>query len=228
MISNNIDHHFIQRKNMEFKIRKGNPADYKEVENVTREAFWNLYVPGCDEHLVIHNIWSHKDFIPSLYYVAVIENKIVGCIVFTASHLEDANGNHLETVTFGPICVLPEYQHLGIGSALIRAGVTGAKGMGYPAIIILGDPHNYCRHGFKNSKDYNISNSEGKYPLGQLIIVLDEGRIKSSTGWKFVYSDVYNVNHENLEAFDRQFPEKEKCVKPSQVFFNMLVRSFIE
>ncbi len=213
---------------MEFTIRKGTPSDYKEVENVTREAFWNLYVPGCDEHLVIHNIWIHKDFIPDLYYIAVIENKIVGCIVFTASHLEDANGNRLETVTFGPVCVLPTYQHIGIGAALIRTGIAAANGMGYPAVIILGDPHNYCRHGFKNSRDYSISNSEGKYPLGQLIHVLDEGKILGRTGWKFFYSDVYNVSHENLDEYDRQFPEKGKIVKPSQVLFNMLVRSFIE
>jgi predicted N-acetyltransferase YhbS len=213
---------------MEFTLRKGNPADNREVENVTREAFWNLYVPGCDEHLTIHNIWTHKDFLPDLYYVAVTEDKIVGCIVFTASHLEDANGLHLETVTFGPVCVLPEYQHVGIGGELIRKGIAVAKDMGYPAIIILGDPHNYCRHGFKNSRDYNISNAEGKYPLGQLIHVLDEGKITGSAGWRFFYSDVYNVSHENLDEYDRQFPEKEKCVKPSQVLFNILVRSYIE
>jgi putative acetyltransferase len=228
MTSNKIDHHFLQRKNMKFTIRKGTSSDNREVKNVTREAFWNLYVPGCDEHLVVHNIWTHKDFIPDLYYVAVTEKKIVGCIVFTNSHLEDANGSRLETVTFGPVCVLPEYQHAGIGSDLIKIGITRAKDMGYPAIIILGDPHNYCRHGFKNSRDFNISNSEGRYPLGQLIHMLDESKISGSTAWKFVYSDVYNVSHDNLEEFDRQFPEKEKCVRPSQVLFNMLVRAHIE
>ncbi|MBN1906069.1 MAG: N-acetyltransferase [Deltaproteobacteria bacterium] len=213
---------------MEFTIRKGKPSDNREVEYVTREAFWNLYVPGCDEHLTIHNIWTHKDFIPDLYYVAVTEDKIVGCIVFTASHLEDENSAQLEIVTFGPVCVLPDYQHLGIGGELIRKGIAAAKEMGYPAIIILGDPHNYCRHGFKNSRDYNISNSEGKYPLGQLLHLLDESKITGSVKWRFVYSDVYNVSHENLEEYDRQFPVKEKCVKPSQVLFNMLVRSYIE
>jgi predicted N-acetyltransferase YhbS len=213
---------------MEFTIRKGISSDYKEVEHVTREAFWNLYVPGCDEHLTIHNIWPHKDFIPDLYYVAVTESKIVGCIVFTASHLEDANGNRLETVTFGPVCVLPGYQHIGIGAELIRTGISAAKDMGYPAVIILGDPHNYCRHGFKNSRDYNISNAEGKYPLGQLIHVLDEGKISASADWRFIYSDVYNVSHDSLAEFDRQFTEKEKCVKPSHVLFNMLVGSCLD
>jgi putative acetyltransferase len=213
---------------MLFTIRKGTPADYRAVEHITREAFWNLYVPGCDEHLLVHNIWTHKDFISELFYVAVTENKIVGSIVFTNSHLEDENGNRLETATFGPVCVLPTYQHLGIGSELIKKGISGAKGMGYPAIIILGDPYNYCRHGFKNGRDFDIANSEGKYPLGQLIHVLDESKITGSTGWKFYYSDVYNISHEGLPAFDSQFPIKEKCVKPSQVLFNMLVRSYIE
>jgi predicted N-acetyltransferase YhbS len=187
---------------MEFTIRKGAHADNREVEYVTREAFWNVYVPGCDQHLTIHNIWTHKDFLPDLYYVAVIENRIVGCIVFTNSHLEDGNGNRLETATFGPICVLPMYQHIGIGGELIRKGIATAKEMGYPAVIILGDPHNYCRHGFKNSRDFNIANAEGRYPLGQLIHVLDEKKITGGTAWKYIYSDVYNVSHENLEEFE--------------------------
>lgn len=207
----------------------GKLTDAEAVENVTREAFWNLYVPGCDEHYLMHTILTHPDFIPDLYHVAVLENEIVGCIVFTKSYIENEDGARLETATFGPVCVLPGYQHEGIGSELIKIGAMGAQRMGYPAVIILGDPHNYCKHGFRNTGDYAISDSEGRYPLGQLIRVLDDKRIPRPGNWKFVYSDVYNnVNRDEVEAFDKRFPPKEKAKEHSQILFDMLIRSFVD
>ena len=80
-----------------FTIRNGTVSDNKEVENVTREAFWNLHVPGCDEHYVIHKIKEHSDYLPELDYVAVSDNRIIGCIVFTKSYLEDTRGDRLDT-----------------------------------------------------------------------------------------------------------------------------------
>lgn len=213
---------------VKFSIRRGSPSDNIEVEHVTREAFWNVYFPGCDEHLVIHNIWTHRDFIPELYFIAVVEDKIVGSIVFTKSYIIKEGGDRLETATFGPVCVLPEHQHSGIGAELIKTGITGASKMGYPAIIILGDPHNYCRYGFKNSKDLKIADSRGKFPLGQLILKLGDDGMISKHSWRFYYSDVYNVNSNEVEMFDRRFPRKEKTEKHSQDLFAMLIRAYIE
>ena len=218
-----------QEKNLEnLLIRRGNTADNIEVENITREAFWNLYIPGCEEHFVIHNIWPHKDFIPELYFVAAIEDRIVGCVVFTASRLENNKGIQIRTATFGPVCVLPQHQHSGIGSALINAGIDEAKKMGFPAIIILGDPHNYCRHGFKNSKDFNISDSGGKYPLGQLVLKLDDKIVIKNDNWKFFYSDVYNIDSAEVDEFENRFPKKEKLKNHSQALYSMLIRAYIE
>ena len=48
--------------NKKFIIRNELEEDYDDVENLTREAFWNAYRPGCNEHLVIHNLRKEKCF----------------------------------------------------------------------------------------------------------------------------------------------------------------------
>ncbi len=212
---------------MRITIRKGTEKDNEAVENITREAFWNLYVPGCDEHYLIHKIWFSPDFLRDLYFVGLVEDKIVGAIVFTASHIENDKGHRIETVTFGPVCVLPEYQRIGIGSELIKAGLEEASKLGYSAVIILGDPHNYCRHGFRSSKDYGISNSAEKYPLGQLVRLIG-GKDLPVAKWKFIYSDVYNLDSNEVDEFDHKFPKKEKMKTHTQDLFGMLIRAYVE
>ena len=115
---------------MDFIIRNETKADYREVEELTREAFWNLYVPGCDEHFLVNKIRQHPDYLPDLDFVAVSDGKIVGSIFFTKSYIESEAGVRLDTLTFGPVCVLPEHQHEGIGSALIRRGIDEAPQAG--------------------------------------------------------------------------------------------------
>ena len=59
-------------------IRKEQPKDYREVENLTREAFWNVYRPGCTEHYVLNQYRNNPDFIPELDFVMEMEGKIIG------------------------------------------------------------------------------------------------------------------------------------------------------
>ena len=211
---------------MNIVIRQEIESDYRIVEELTREAFWNQYFPGCDEHYTAHILRDHPDFIAKLDYVAEVENKIVGNIMYTRSSVIDENDNKIDTITFGPLCVLPEYQRKGIGSALINHTKELAIKNGEKAIIILGDPRNYCKHGFKNSIDYNISNSEGKYPYGQLVLELAPG-IFEGKKWKFYYSSVYNIDPKAAEEFDKQFPKKKKEYKPSQELFSISVRAYL-
>ena len=51
--------------------------DYREVENLTREAFWNKYRPGCFEHYVLHQYRSRPEFVRELDYVMEEDGKIV-------------------------------------------------------------------------------------------------------------------------------------------------------
>ena len=70
-------------------IQREEETDYRIVEEITREAFWNLNVPGCDEHYIVHILRDHPDFIPEMDYVAEVDNKIIGNIMYTRSYVED-------------------------------------------------------------------------------------------------------------------------------------------
>ena len=103
---------------MNILIRNEHPADYRKVEEITRKAFWNLHVPGCDEHLLAHKLRKHKDFVKELDFVAVKDSEVIANIMFSDSYLTNENGDALNTSTFGPVSVLPEYQRRGVGSKL--------------------------------------------------------------------------------------------------------------
>ena len=101
-----------------FRIRRETQEDYRRVEELTRRAFWNLYVPGCSEHYLAHILRDHADFIPELDLVAELEGSIIGNIMYTKASLTDEDGTEKPILTFGPISVLPEYQRQGCGKAL--------------------------------------------------------------------------------------------------------------
>lgn len=212
---------------MNIVIRRETESDYRIVEELTREAFWNLYGPGCDEHYTAHILRDHPDFIADMDYVAEVDNKIVGNIMYTTSYVIDENDNKIDTLTFGPLCVLPKYQRKGIGTSLINYTKELALKKKSKAIIILGDPHNYCKHGFKSSRDYMISNSEGKYPYGQLVLELEKGFFEGKK-WKFYFSPVYDIDEKAVVEFDKKFPKKKKEFKPSQELFSIAVRAYLE
>jgi len=208
-------------------IRRELPEDYAEVENLTREAFWNLYVPGCCEHYLAHKMRSHADFLPDLDYVAVAHGEIVGNIMYAKSAAVNEVGNSVETISFGPVSVLPEQQRKGIGSALIRRSLQEAKDRNCKAVIIYGNPKNYCRHGFKSSRDFNVGNGAGKYPFSLLALPLADGIFEGHT-WKYVESDVYNCDEKEVEEFDKRFALKNKEHTYSQEEFLISIRAFIE
>jgi len=212
---------------MNLEIRHEKEDEYFKVEQLTREAFWNLYVPGCDEHYLVHRMRSHEDYIPELSFIALKDGDIAGCIMYTGSFIEDREGERIRTVSFGPLCVHPDHQRRGIGSALIRHTRKIAEEMGFPAIIILGDPHNYCRHGFRNGVDCGVSMQGGRQPLGLLVLELNGG-ISGKGGYEYTGSEVYDLDHDEAIEFDRRFPFREKKRQHSQDLFSMLLRSYVE
>ncbi len=212
---------------MNIEIRNETEKDFHEVEELTREAFWNLYFPGCNEHYLVHQIRNHPDFIKELDFVAEYNGKIVGNIMYTKAWLINENGQEIEIVSFGPLSVLPEYQRKGIGSALVSHTKNAAHKKGIKGIVIFGDPHNYCKHGFKSGKDLNISDMNGEYPYGMLALALEEQAFEGHT-WKFKYSDVFNVNEEEAEEFDKSFCTKEKGYQYSQDIFSIAFRSYVK
>ncbi|SHI80251.1 Acetyltransferase (GNAT) family protein [Lutispora thermophila DSM 19022] len=100
-------------------LRNEMPSDYRVVEEMTREAFWNNHVPGCDEHYLIHMMRNCHSFIKELDFVAEIDGKVVGNIVYAKSKIMGDKSKYHDVITFGSVSVLPEYQGKGIGAMLI-------------------------------------------------------------------------------------------------------------
>ncbi len=211
---------------MEIKLRQEEEKDYRYVEELTREAFWNVYSPGCDEHLLVHHLRKAKQFIKPLDFVAVYEDKIVGNIVYVETKITDNTGKGHKVITFGPVSVLPEYQNKGIGSKLILHTAQLAKEMGYKAILIYGDPEYYKRFGFKVSKEYNITNADKKYPAALQVLELYPDALSGIKGI-FYEGDIYTIDKEELAAFEKGFPEKEKAFTKTQERFLEMVNKFI-
>lgn len=197
------------------------------VEEITREAFWNLYSPGCDEHYLCHLLRDHKDFIPELDFVAEKDGNVIGSIMYSKSFLFGEDNEKVEIASFGPLCVHPQFQRKGIGTALINKTRDLVKSMGIPAIVIYGDPHNYCKHGFRNGLDYRVSNIDGEYPLGLLVLEL-ETRFFGKAKWKAIQSDAFRFDPKDAIEFDGKFKEKEKKVQYSQEIFSIQIRSFLK
>ncbi len=212
---------------MKIEIRNEKVADYRTVEEITRKAFWNLYVPGCDEHFLAHKLRNHNDFVPELDFVAVKNDLVVGNIMYSDSYLLDDNDNRLATITFGPVSVLPAYQRQGIGSELISYSIEMATNLGHNAIIILGNPNNYCKFGFKGSKTFNIMTPERRYPCSLLVKEL-KPEVLSNRNWRFFESKAYELDQNGFEEYEATFERMEKGYKYTQEVFSILSKAYIE
>jgi len=212
---------------LDIVIRNEKENDYRAVEELTREAFWNLYVPGCQEHYLVHTMRNHPDFLKELDFVAEIDGKIVGSIMYTKAWLIDEQGEELEIGTFGPISVLPGYQRKGICSALIDHTQKIAIANGVKAIVIFGNPNNNCKHGFKNAKDLNISDMNGNYPHAMLALELEAGALADHQ-WKYKDSPVYHIDDKDVDEYDTRFKKKEKAYCYTQEIFSISIRSYLK
>ena len=211
---------------MDIIIRNETEQDHGVVEAVTREAFWNLYVPGCSEHYIVHTLRGHKDFIRELDYVALANGRIVGNIMYTHASLANEIDENVDTASFGPVSVHPAYQRQGIGSRLIQHSLLAARDLGFKVVAIYGDPHNYCKHGFRNGKDLAVSDSNGDYPHGLLALELEKD-VLSGHEWRFQTSAVYECSESAVEDFDKRLPPKERRYQYSQEVFSIAFRSFL-
>lgn len=210
-------------------IRIETPNDYRAVENLTREAFWNQNVPGCDEHFLVHTMRDHNDFISELAFVLEMDGEIIGNIMYTKGKLIDKNGNVKPCLTFGPISVAPEQQRKGYGKMLIEHSFKAAAEMGYDVVVIFGNPDNYVARGFKSSRKYNVCLEGDRFPAALLVKELQDG-VLDSRRWYFHESSFGEAcaDEDAVAAFDATFPPKEKCWQPSQEEFYIHSHSSID
>lgn len=201
------------------RIRREEVNDYREVEDLTREAFWNVYQPGCVEHLIIHRLREDPCFIPELDYVIEEDGKIVAHIAYAKGQLEQSDGKFVDSVLFGPISVLPEYQKKGYGSKLIEYTLEKAKAFNIPAVVITGSPNYYHRFGFETAAKHHIYldgiDSNNDFPFF-MVKILNEDLAENLQG---IHHDpkCYFVDEKEVEVFDKDFPPKVKLVLPGQL-----------
>lgn len=205
----------MERKIFNVTIRNERPEEHRAIEELTREAFWNLYVPGCDEHFLLHTMRSHPDFIPELDFMAEVDGLPVGNIVYTHCKIIDAAGTSNNVIMFGPISVLPAYQKQGIGGALIRHSFDKARSMGFTAVIIYGDPRYYHRFGFRCAEKWDITTAEGKFSVALMGAELIPGALNGISG-RVIESEVYTIDQEVSLKYESTFPPKEKFETETQ------------
>ena len=208
-------------------IRNERESDYKNVEDITRKAFYNVYVPGCMEHYLVHIMRGHEDFIPELDFVIEVDGQTVGNIMYTKSKLTDEGGTEKEIVTFGPVSILPKYQRKGYGKMLIEHSLKRAAELGYEAVVIMGSPANYVGSGFQCCRKYNVCVEKGKYPAAMLVKELKPGTLDGRL-WFYSDSPVMNVDEREAQAFDDGLEKMEKKWMPSQEAFYIMSHAFVE
>ena len=194
------------------ELRLENEKDYFEVENLTREAFWDVYRPGCSEHLVLNKLRQADSFIKDLDYVLIEDGKIVGNIVYTKMFTGTERKMSDEVIAFGPISVHPDFQKKGLGKKLIEYTLDKAKCLGYKAVLITGDNNYYNPLGFESACRYHVylpGTTEDDEAVFFMAKELEEGYLGNNNGI-YDFDICFNVSEEELEIFDRKFPEKAK------------------
>ena len=208
-------------------IRNEKKADYEVVEKITREAFYNLYVPECVEHYLVHIMREHEDFLPELDFVLELNGEVIGNVMYTKARLLDEDGNKKEILTFGPLCIKPEYQRQGYGKQLIEYSFERAAELGYDVVVIFGSPANYVGRGFKSCKKYDVCIEGGKYPAAMMIKELLPDTLKGHK-WCYYDSPVMMISEEEALKYDDTLEKMEKEYRPSQDEFYIMSHSFVE
>jgi predicted N-acetyltransferase YhbS len=209
------------------KIRNEEEADYERVEEITRKSFWNLYIPGCIEHYLVHVMRSHEDFLSKLDLVIEVDNQIIGNIMYTRTKLIDESGEEKDILTFGPVCILPEYQRKGYGKKLMEYSFEQAASLDYDVIVIFGNPNNYVSRGFKSCKKYNVCLENGTYPTAMMVKELKPG-VLDGRKWVYYQSPVFEIDEQEAEHFDEGVESLEKKYQPSQEEFFIHSHSIIQ
>lgn len=192
-------------------IRKEKESEYHKTEETALRAFWNKHHMGCNEHLLVHKLRNSEVYLPELSRIAVAGEEIIGVICFAKARLK--NGNKVkEILTFGPLCVSPEWQGCGVGALLLDETLSLAKKAGYGGVVIFGEPDYYPLRGFKTCDQFGITTADGKNFDAFMGIELTEGAL-SEFGGKFIESDVFeDLPEEENERFTKLFdaPAKQK------------------
>ena len=201
-------------------IRREREDDYRKVEDLTREAFWNVYRPGCMEHYVLHCYRSDPAFVPELDFVMELDGELIGQVIYVRSEIKCDDGRKVPIMTFGPISIAPAYKRKGYGKRLLDYSMEQARKMGAGALAITGNIDFYGKSGFVPAKTKGVAYADDPEADYFLIRELMPGFLNRIYG---TYKDpegyfVCEKNPEEFERFEATFPPKEKQKLPGQLF----------
>ncbi|MBR0307603.1 MAG: N-acetyltransferase [Mogibacterium sp.] len=201
-------------------IRSEKKGEYREVENLIRESFWNVYRPGCSEHYVIHVLRDDPAFVKELDFVMEKDGRLIGQNMFMRTVINTDDGRDLEVLTMGPICITPDLKRRGYGKLLLDYSLKKASEMGFGAVLFEGNIDFYSTCGFDFARKFGIRYHdlpEGADDSFFLCRELIPGYLDGVTG---VYQTPkgYYVDDAEVEEFDRGFPPKQKQKLPGQIF----------
>ena len=204
----------------DYIIRLEEKKDYRDVENLVRESFWNVYRPGCSEHYVIHVLRDDPAFVPELDFVMEKDGRLIGQNMFMRTVIDSDDGRKIDVLTMGPIGIIPELKRKGYGKILLDYSLNKAKELGFGAVLFEGNIDFYGKSGFDFSSKFGIryhdlpEDADASFFLCKELI---PGYLDGITG---VYQTPqgYYVSDEAVEEFDKSFPYKEKLKLPGQIF----------
>jgi len=204
----------------DYTIRLERPGDYREVENLVREAFWNVYRPGCSEHYVIHMLRDDPAFVKELDFVMERDGRLIGQNMFMRTVIEADDGRVVPVLTMGPIGITPELKRKGYGKALLDYSLEKAADLGFGAVLFEGNIGFYGKCGFTCAREFGIryhdlpENADDSFFLCRELI---PGYLSGITG---VYQTPqgYYVDDSDVEEFDKGFRPKQKMKLPGQIF----------
>ena len=201
-------------------IRLESKEEYREVENLVRESFWNVYRPGCSEHYVIHVLREDPAFVKELDLVMEQNGRLIGQNMFMRTVINSDDGTDIDVLTMGPICITPELKRKGYGKLLLDYSLKKATELGFGAVLFEGNIDFYGKSGFDYARKFGIRYHdlpEGADDSFFLCKELIPGYLDDVTGVYQTPSGYY-VEDSEVEMFDRQFPHKEKLKLPGQIF----------
>jgi predicted N-acetyltransferase YhbS len=203
-------------------IRREEESDYRAVEELIRESFWNVYRPGCLEHYVIHILRDDPAFVKELDFVMEKDGRLIGQNMFMRAVIKADDGRDVPIMTMGPICVAPELKRKGFGKILLDYSLEKAKELGCGALCFEGNILFYGKSGFTYASEFGIRYHglpEGADASFFLCRELIPGYLEGVTG---VYGPPEGYfcaqkDPEAFEAFDATFPSKLKLKLPGQL-----------
>lgn len=204
----------------DYTIRLERKEDHRTVENLVREAFWNVYRPGCLEHYVLNQMRNHPDFIPELNFVLEKDGKIIGQNVFVRAAIRADDGRTIPISTMGPICIAPEWKRQGYGKILLDYTLDRAAEYGIKALCFEGNIDFYGKSSFDYASTFGIRYHglpEGSDASFFLCKELEKGYLSGITG-EYATPECYFVDEQDADEFDKSFPPKKKLKLESQIF----------